>query len=162
MQNNAKDLIALASLSFKRKDFETAGTLFASAMETEDASEFIESLMADNYSLAALSSSLENISEESELDSLASAAATLSLSMESSFKDNTRAALSESGFIDESEFESDSACGDDDHEDDEDEDDVDFEVDDQDEDEDIDDDDYESESSMIDFGNVRSPIQIIE
>ena len=162
MQNNAKDLVALASLAFKRKDFETAGTLFASAMETEDAGEFIESLMADNYSLAALSSTLENISEESELDSLASAAATLSLSMEGTFKDNTRAALSESSFIDEDELESESGCGDDHSDDDDEDDDVDFEVADQDEDEDDDEDDLESTSSTLDFGNVRSPIQIIE
>jgi len=162
MQNNAKDLIALASLAFHRKDFETAGTLFASAMQTADAQEYIESLMADNYSLEVLASSLQNISDESPLDSLASAAATLSLSMEGTFTDNIRHSLSES-FVDEDELVSESGCGDKDHDDDEDDDDdVDFEVADQDEDEDEDEDDLESTSSAIDFGNVRSPIQIIE
>jgi len=159
MQNNAKDLIALAALAFNRKDFETAGTLFASAMSTKDTGEFIESLMADNYSLAALSSTLENISEETELDNLASAAATLSLSMESTFKDKTKAALSESGFINEDEL-SESYSGD--HYDDEDDEDDDDDDDDADEDDGEDDEDLKSESSTIDFGAVRSPIQIIE
>lgn len=159
MQNNAKDLIALAGLAFKRQDFQTAGTLFASAMESNDAPEFLSSLMQDNYSLAALSSNLEMISDESALDSLASAAATLSLSMEGSFKESTKAALADT-FMDEADF--DSLSGSDEDEDEEDDDDdVDFEVADQDEDEDEDEDDFESASSSLDFGNVRSPIKII-
>jgi hypothetical protein len=114
MNNNSKDLMALACLAFKQNDFGVASTLFASSMDSGDSPEFVQSLTEGNYTLASLSSVLGGVSTESGRDELSAAAATINLGFESSFTRKTKKALGLT-FIPDEDLESDSGSFNDTH-----------------------------------------------
>lgn len=154
--------MALACVAFKNEDFQGAGSLFAQAMSLHDSENFVDSLLTDNFTLAALSSTIIEATDTDDPDQLASVASTLSFSMSAEFKkglkeslDEERYDISESGCSahkSQSEDESD----DDDLDDDDFDDDEEFDL----SDDDLsDEDDLESESSML-FKPVQSSISL--
>ena len=159
--NNAKDLMALACVAFKNEDFQGAGSLFTQAMSLHDSEKFVDSLLTDNFTLAALSSTIIEATDTDDPDQLASVASTLSFSMSAKFKkdlkeslDEERYDISESGCSahkSQSEDESDDDLDDDDFEEDEE-----FDL----SDDDLsDEDDLESDSTTL-FKPVKSLISL--
>lgn len=92
--NNAKDLMALACVAFQSKDFEGAGSLFAQAMSLHDSENFIDTLLVDNFSCAALAFTVDDAVNTDDEDDLSSIASTLSFNMSTAFRQNLKQSLS--------------------------------------------------------------------
>jgi hypothetical protein len=137
--NTARDLLLLAAVAFENKQFDNAGALFASALSSADAPEFLETLNKMTIDGEELNAPDEAVAgEKMPMSKIAKA---IAASMEETVEDVEGVSLS-SDDEDEDDEELDDEDMDEDSEDEEDES--------EDEDDEDDEDDEESESDDID------------